>query len=132
MRNKIKKIFTVVFVFLFIFCFNNVYAQDPLIRSDCSEKKDGCQLSDLENIAINATKIILSITGAVALLAFIYGGFLFLISRGNNETVAKGKAAIKGAVIGMLIVFLSFMIITLVFNVLGVEGGSSWWKSDWF
>ena len=61
---------------------------------------------------------ILSIVGAVALLMFVYGGVLWMTSAGNTERVTKGKETLTWATIGLIVIFASYAILTLVFNAL--------------
>jgi len=85
-----------------------------------------CELNDFMRIAINVSKWILGITGSLSLLAFIYGGVMFLISAGSSERVNQAKSIIFGAVIGLVIVFASYTIIGFIFKALGVSG--SWFQ----
>jgi len=87
--------------------------------------------NDFLLIGIEVAKWILGITGSLTLLAFIYGGVLFLISAGNKEMVGKAKKVMIGAVVGMAIVFLSYTIIGFVFNALGIKD-AGWESSNWF
>lgn len=59
----------------------------------------------------NISQIILGLTGSLALLMFVYGGFLLVTSGGSQEKVAKGKKAITNAVIGIFIIMTSGLII---------------------
>jgi hypothetical protein len=128
----IKKIFSFVLLIVLFFTIVNIGQAQSLVGSvNCAEKGD-CHISDLVKIAIAATKIILGLTGTVTLIAFVYGGFLFLISAGSSERISSAKAVIKGAVVGMAIVFLSFTIITIVFKMLDVAGSANWWDSTWY
>jgi len=77
--------------------------------------------------------IVIGVIGSIVLLFFIYGGVLFVISAGNQETVTKAKRVITGSIIGLLIVFLSYTIIYFTAKTLGVDvTGSDIFKSDWF
>ncbi len=78
-------------------------------------------LNDFIAIAIAVSKWILGITGSLALLMFIYGGVMFLISSGNTEQITKAKQIIIGSVIGLVIVFASWLIIQFVFKATGLE-----------
>lgn len=91
-------------------------------------------LNDFIQLAVNISKWLLGITGSLALLAFIYGGVVFLISAGNTEMVAKGKKIIIGAIIGLVVVFASYMIIQFTMDALGIEKakGGKWSNSNWF
>ena len=50
-----------------------------------------------------------------------YGGFLWMTSGGSEQRIAKGKEAILAAVIGLAIVFGSFIIIKLIGMAIGVK-----------
>ena len=52
---------------------------------------------------------------------FIYGGFIFLISGGSKEKIGEAKKIITAAIIGLIIVFASYMIIRFVVGALGME-----------
>ena len=51
---------------------------------------------------------------------FVYGGFLWLVSRGNTELVDKGKKAMIFAIVGLAIIFSSYIIVKLIVTALGV------------
>lgn len=89
-----------------------------------------CKLNDFTRIAINISKIILGIVGSLALLAFVAGGLMLMLSGGKAEMVTRGKQTIIGAVIGLVVVFASYMIIQLVFASLGIEN-VEWGTSNW-
>ena len=98
-----------------------------------------CELNDFTLIAINISKIILGIVGSLSLLAFVAGGLMWMLSAGNPEWVTRGKQTILGAVIGLVVVFTSYMIIQLVYTALGIDAatkGGAWstftGKNDWF
>jgi len=57
-----------------------------------------------------ATRII----GAIAMLLLIIGGYYMITSQGDEATITKGKDVVKFAVIGIAIVFLSYLIMTFV------------------
>ncbi len=102
-------------------------------NSDCMKNGD-CKLNDFTLIAINVSKIILGLVGSLALLAFVAGGLMMMLSAGNTEWVTRGKQTLIGAVVGLAIVFTSYMIIQLVFSALGVPGmGLGGWSNvGWF
>lgn len=79
-------------------------------------------LNDFVQLAVNVSEKILGLVGSLALLAFVYGGIVFLISGGSSEKVEKGKQILIGAVIGLVIVFASYMIIQFTMDALGYKG----------
>lgn len=95
------------------------------IVPDGGKKKTGdYTLNDMVSILPMYANRFLGIAGSLALLAFIYGGVMFLISAGNTERVTKARTIIIGAVIGLIIVFASFMIINFIITGLGYSFGT--------
>ena len=101
--------------------------------SDRVDKGD-LTLDDFTRTAVNLSQIILGVVGSLALLAFIAGGLMFLLSGGNTERVTQGKQIILGAVIGLVIVFASYAIIQFVFTALNIDKAAegAWSASNWF
>lgn len=73
----------------------------------------------------NAIKIVTGIMGSLALVVFVYGGFLWLTSGGNSDKVQKGSSAMIWAVLGIVVIFASYAIISLVLKGLGVSDYTS-------
>lgn len=81
-----------------------------------------CSLDNMMQIFVNITELILGIIGSLILLMFIYGGFLWITSRGDAERVKKGKDTVTNAVIGLAIILLSYSMINFVIAALaGLE-----------
>ena len=70
------------------------------------------QLDCVLQFGANIANIILALTGSIALLMFVIGGFFMLASGGNEEMVKKGKDWIKNAVIGLIVILLSGMVLS--------------------
>lgn len=50
----------------------------------------------------------------VAVIAVIYGGYLYMTSRGNAEQAKKGRTVIIWAIIGLVVVLLAAVIVNVV------------------
>lgn len=75
-------------------------------------------------LIINVIKTLLFLSGMVAVLFVIVGGFWYLTSGGNEEQVEKGKSTMVNAIIGVIIVVLSYVIINVIVNlVAGINNG---------
>ncbi|MCR4313975.1 MAG: pilin [Candidatus Uhrbacteria bacterium] len=61
---------------------------------------------------------ILGVTGSIALLMFVYGGFLWLISAGVPDRVKKGKEVMKWAVLGLVIIVGAYTIVRAIVSAL--------------
>ncbi len=60
----------------------------------------------------------LSFLGVIFMMLMIYGGFLWMSDRGNEEQVEKAKKMIQAAAIGLVIVISSYALSWFVINVL--------------
>jgi hypothetical protein len=68
-------------------------------------------VNDLMRRAIN---IIFSVTSGIAILFLIFGGYMYITSAGNEETAEKGRKTITNAVIGLVIIILSYVIVRVI------------------
>lgn len=64
-----------------------------------------------------------AIIGAVALLFFVFGGFMMLTSAGNEEKIKKGKETLMWAAIGMTVILGSYFILSYIISVLTEQTG---------
>lgn len=62
--------------------------------------------------------IVLSFTGLIAVLLVIYGGWLWMTSRGNEDQITNAKKTIISSLIGLSIIIGSFALTSLVVNIL--------------
>jgi hypothetical protein len=60
--------------------------------------------------------------GIALLIYLITGGFQIMTSRGDPKAMQAAQSKITNAVIGFIIVFLAFIIVQLLGQVLGLEG----------
>ena len=60
----------------------------------------------------------LSFVGIIFLVLIIYGGFIWMLARGNEQEAKKAKDILQMAIIGMIIVFAAYAITNLVVSTL--------------
>ncbi|EKD33235.1 MAG: hypothetical protein ACD_76C00066G0002 [uncultured bacterium] len=75
-------------------------------------------ISDIRVLIGTIIKAFLGISGSIALIMFVWGGFLWMTSQGNNEKVKKGQQTLVWAVGGLLIIFSAYTIVNAVINAL--------------
>lgn len=89
---------------------------------ECVSNKDegaiwtaiGCIDTNISGLVKSFFTIGLGLAGGIALLFFIYGGFLVLTSQGNSEQVQQGREIVVSAIAGLLLIIFSVVIIQLV------------------
>jgi len=72
-----------------------------------------------------ATRIIEFVTyiiGSIALILVIVAGFMFMVSQGNQQKLDEAKDIFKYAIIGIIIVFLSYIITIFIQSIFTSAG----------
>lgn len=88
------------------------------------EIKDKFAPAKIENIGqiVNLALPIMMTGGAIIFLVMaLYGAFLFLTNGANPEGLKKARSTIIFAVIGLIIVVVSFVAVQILGKLLGVE-----------
>ncbi|MBI2475591.1 TrbC/VirB2 family protein [Candidatus Uhrbacteria bacterium] len=68
-------------------------------------------------------RAILGLSGVAALAMFVWGGFLWLTSRGEPKQVTQGKETLKWAVLGLIVIFGAYTLVNAL--VAGLTTGSA-------
>lgn len=69
-------------------------------------------------LAAEVIRILLYFAGIVAVIFVIIGGYKYMTAGGNEESAGKGRKTMVQAIIGLVIVILSYVIITTITNYL--------------
>ena len=69
--------------------------------------------------------VVLSFVGVMFFLLMIYGGFMWMFSRGNDAQVQQAKSLITAAVVGLIIVMMAYAITVFIGTVLTEPGSPS-------
>lgn len=72
-------------------------------------------------LLINFARGSITMIGGFALIYFIYGGLILIISQGNPEKIKKGTDAMVAAAIGLIIVFGAYLLISFLGQVVSVK-----------
>ncbi|MCX6793425.1 MAG: pilin [Candidatus Falkowbacteria bacterium] len=96
----------------------SILSQDIINAANCS-KTNPCTLNTFIALGVSVANFILGIVGALTLLMFVFGGLMWILSGGSSDKVQKGKDIILGSVVGLLIVFSSYLIIKFTTETLG-------------
>lgn len=96
----------------------------PCATTSVPEKAGNCGITDLLSVFINFGELLLAVTGSVALVFFVWGGFQMILSAGNKDKIQKGKDTIVRATIGIFIIFFSGLIVRFTGEALTGAKGS--------
>ena len=118
-----KKVLIIFSILISLFAANIVYAgfvTDPIVP--CTGD-DACKLCDLWHLASNIINFIsFNLAIPLATLLFVVAGIMFLISGGNQEKVALARSIFTNTVIGLVIIFCSWMLIDTLIKSIGGSG----------
>ena len=70
----------------------------------------------LTQLIVKVINIMLLLAGVIAVLFMVIGGYFYMTAAGNQEQVEKGKNTAVNAIIGLIIIILSFVIINVIVN----------------
>ncbi|HEX9503062.1 MAG TPA: hypothetical protein VF974_01935 [Patescibacteria group bacterium] len=111
-------IFKVAQVSAFVLTF--VFALAPLVFAQTGWQTPSAGGTGLPNdtsvsgFILKIINIALGVAGLVAVLFLIIGGFRYITSAGNEETAESAKKIIINAIIGVVIIILSFVIVRVI------------------
>ena len=76
---------------------------------------------NITDIVSELLKYVIVAAGLLLLLYLVFGGIQFMTSRGEPKAVEAAKAKITTALIGFIIVFISFWLVQIIGKVLGID-----------
>ncbi len=127
MSSKLKKLLTnnyqlptsiVSFVFLLLLSTASpVFADlpNPLNPSDPSK------MVPIATIIGRVVKGAFGLAGSVALLIFIWGGFLWISARGDEKQVKQGWDTVTWGALGIMVIFGSYIIAEQLLKIFGIQ-----------
>ncbi|MBX4186747.1 MAG: hypothetical protein KW802_00590 [Candidatus Doudnabacteria bacterium] len=74
--------------------------------------------TSISQFILKIINIALAVAGLIAVLFLIIGGFRYITSAGNEETAESAKKIIINAIIGVVVIILSFVIVRVISNAL--------------
>ena len=89
---------------------------------NCAWSGNCRDVNTLVEVLITYGTVVFRFIGALALVMFVYGGFTMILSMGNPERVKKGRDILAAAVVGIIIVFTAFLIVSFLLDALNVGG----------
>lgn len=90
----------------------------PALEPTASPKFAGANIG---NIVSGLILYLFPFAGLLMLLYFLFGGYKYMLSKGDPKALAEAKGAITTAIIGFVIVFVAFWIVQIIGVVLGLN-----------
>ena len=112
---KIKNLYKLISVglvslSLFVLGFSFALAQDiPVVDQDAS-----LTITSIEAKVVTVVNYVISLIAIVAVAMIIYAGYLYISSGGDEKKLVQAKSLILYAVIGLVVVVVSYSIVGFV------------------
>lgn len=115
MNQRLAKIILVIFIFLWPIY--TAFAQLNIIP--CPSGLN-CSLgtSGVNGLILRVINWLVGFAFGLAVLFLVIGGFQYIISGGNVESSERAKGTIINAIIGIILIILSYVIISVIVNTL--------------
>lgn len=121
---KIKYIFSLIIICTLFFCTAPMvqalnlqdafdiagHGNDDPLDSMASTAGYDTNKTDLMAVVSKVINSVLGLLGVIFLVLTIYGGFLWMTARGNEQQVEKARETIVMAIIGIIIVLVAYSI----------------------
>lgn len=120
-----KTLFSVLisnFILATVFA-NKVLAQDQFGINDLGDAGLALGSRPIQETIGGIVNIFLGFLGILATLLLLYGGYLWMTSRGNADKVQRAKMLIASAIIGLVIIISAYAIARFILNRLYEEAG---------
>lgn len=122
------------FVFIILLMFTPLVSFAGLVPNcgtDSFGSQSPCGLCQIFELISNIFKFIaFSLTPPIAGLLILVAGVLFLTSAGSEKRVEQAKEVFKNLVIGLIIVYVSFLLVNTLINVIG-KNVNGFEKKNW-
>ncbi len=118
-------------LFAFLFIFNFAFAAGLIPCGGQGE--DPCTFCDLFKLMKNIIDFVLvDIVPPLAVLIFVAAGIMFFTSAGDPGMLTRSRNIFKSAIIGLSIVYGSWIIIGLILEIMGVAQWTGLSSHGWF
>lgn len=82
-----------------------------------------CQLEDIFKLIANITNYLMATAGLFAVVWVVIAGFRLVAAAGNEAMIKQGKKGLTNAVLGFVLVMISYIIVNTLFTAIGSRYG---------
>ncbi len=93
----------------------------PAYALNCGDPGAPACIKDIVDVIKNIIRLLVPIAAVAFLIMLIFGGFQFLTSGGDPKAAAAARNTLTYAVIGIILVVISWLILLLIQNITGVD-----------
>lgn len=111
LQMKVPKhiIFSVIVLMGTFFHYSVVLGADLTLKNPLG-------ITDIPTFIGRVISAVLGIVGSLALVMFVYGGLLWMLSGGSPDRIKKGKDVFVWSTLGLVMIFGSYLIVKFIFT----------------
>ena len=98
-----------------------LFAAEPVHALNCGEPNAPKCLSEITGVLQRIISYLAPVAGIAFLVMILIAGFQFLTSGGDQKAVAGARTTLTYAIIGIILVVVSWLILLLIKQITGVE-----------
>ena len=91
--------------------------------SNCVQE-EAATIACIVPLVTNIITTVMAIAGALLFIMLLVGGFTFLFAGGDPKKHEKAKGTPTAAVLGIVLIALSFLILTAIGEIFGLDSGA--------
>lgn len=106
-----------------LFLLSSLFIQaylSPAFAATCISGQPAC-LSTFTNVFQNIISLLAPAAGVAFLVMFLFGGYKFITSGGDAKAAASARSTLTYAIIGLVLVVVSWLILLLVKSITQVD-----------
>ncbi len=104
------------------------FLDEPIVPCGGTDQEE-CNLCHLWELGDNIIRFItFNLALPVGGLLFVIAGFYFLVSGGNEKRIVKAKSIFTNTVVGLVIIFCSWLLIDSILQTIAAEEFSGAWE----
>ncbi len=116
-------IFSLILIPFAVFAVSSPIVQCGTEKDASGNISNACTVCDLFTLVDRVVDFMLEVIAfPLAVIMFLYGGFMWITAGGDSGKITKGRKAIEYAVYGMIVAFAAWLIIDTILKAL-LSGG---------
>ncbi len=118
-----KKSFTLLSIIALLFTVTTAAVAAPINVGVSYGTITGLGTNDLRTGIMNIISVLLGFIGIIAIVVVLWGGFRWMTSVGSEEKITEAKKIIMSGIVGLIIIFTSYALVSFVItNLLEATG----------
>lgn len=117
LKNTVASLTTIA-TYLYLTAYVHAATPRPLVAPPTGAVASDLDVTNIPTLLVN---IVSALAIVLAVLYLMFGGIKLITAKGDRAAVESARKHIFSAVIGLIVVFGTFLILQFIFNVLGAE-----------